>query len=84
MIEATVTFKIKVKEGMEELYPNYLSNEFRYYKVKEMCNYYNTPVPGRENESEGFLESLIACIQTPSGPGFLYKSGYEIKLIKIK
>tara|TARA_R100001480_G_C4658608_1_gene171861 strand:- start:27 stop:281 length:255 start_codon:yes stop_codon:yes gene_type:complete len=84
MEEATVTFRIKVKKGMEDLYPNYLSNEMRHYKVKEMCNYYNTTAPGMEEESAGFLESLIASMQTPHDAGFLYKNGYEIKLIKIK
>jgi len=84
MKEATVTFRIKVKDGLEEIYPNYLSNEIRRYKVKEMCNYYNTPAPGMEEESEGFLEGIIASMQTPNDAGFLYKNGYEIKLIKIK
>jgi len=84
MEEVTVTFKIKIKKGLEDLYPNYLSNEMRYYKVKEMCNFYNTPAPGREDESAGFIESVVASMQTPKEEGFFDKYGYEVKLIKTK
>jgi hypothetical protein len=87
--EAIVTFRIRIDstkgEKMKTLYPNYLSNELRYYKVKEMCDYYSVNVPDRESENTGFMDSIIAATETSkTEPDFFEKYGYEIKLLTIK
>lgn len=93
MKEYEVTFKIKIDDKCKELYPNYLSNEHRYYKITEMCNYYQTECPQYEDQSVGFIESIVHSIATPKtipdplngkDSNVYDRWGYEIKLIKLK
>lgn len=92
MKEYEVKFKIKIDDKCKELYPNFLSNVVRYYRITEMCNYYETKCPGYENQSVGFIESIVHSVATPGALpdekgeliDFYKRHGYQIKLIELK